>query len=161
MHHPSSESSRRVEVAAGLLRDGDLVLVCQRAATGTHPLRWEFPGGKLEPGESVEACLVREMREELGIVATVGARIASVEHHYPQGPHVRVHFHAVVVQAGTIENRVFARIVWQPRNRLDELDFLDADRPLIAILRREAQLDRAARREAQLDLATARPILER
>ena len=146
MPPPSSEGERRIEVAAGLLRDGDLVLVCQRSARGTHPLRWEFPGGKLEAGETAETCLVRELREELGVTATVGARIASVEHRYPDGPHVRVHFYAIDVHAGTIENRVFERIAWQPRGRLDELDLLDADRPLIAILRRQAQLDLAAAR---------------
>lgn len=150
MPRPSSEG-RRIEVAAGLLRDGDLVLVCQRIATGSHPLRWEFPGGKLEVGESPEACLERELHEELGIRATIGTRLASVEHRYPEGPHVRVHFHAVDAHTGTIENRVFERIAWHPRTRLDELDFLDADRPLISLLRRQAQLD----------LASARLILER
>jgi len=150
MPQPSSEA-RRIEVAAGLLRDGDLVLVCQRIATGPHPLRWEFPGGKLEDGESATSCLVRELREELGIEATVGAHLASVEHRYPDGPHVRVHFYAIDAHSGTIENRVFERIVWQPRGRLDELDFLDADRPLISILRRQALLD----------LASARSILQR
>lgn len=150
MPQPFSEA-RRIEVAAGLLRRGDLVLVCQRIATGSHPLRWEFPGGKLEDGESATSCLVRELREELGIEATVGAHLASVEHRYPDGPHVRVHFYAIDAHSGTIENRVFERIVWQPRARLDELDFLDADRPLISILRRQALLD----------LAGARSILQR
>lgn len=151
MPPPSSEGGRFVEVAAGLLRDGDLVLVCQRSASGAHPLRWEFPGGKLESGESAEACLVRELREELGIEATPGRHLASIEHRYPDGPHVRVHFYAIASHAGTIENRVFERIAWQPQARLDELDFLDADRPLISLLRRQAQLD----------LAAARSILQR
>jgi 8-oxo-dGTP diphosphatase len=151
MPPPSSEGVKRLEVAAGLLRDGDLVLVCQRSARGAHPLRWEFPGGKLEDGESAETCLVRELREELGIEATIGTHLASVEHRYPDGPHVRVHFYAIAAHSGSIANRVFERIVWQPRGRLDELDFLDADRPLIAILRRQAQLD----------LAAARSILQR
>ena len=140
-----------IEVAAGLLRNADLVLVCQRSATGSHPLRWEFPGGKLEPGESAQACLMRELREELAIDAAVGKHLASVEHRYEDGPHVRVHFYAIASYRGAIENRVFERIVWQPRMRLDELDFLDADRPLISLLRRQAQLD----------LAAARSILER
>ncbi|MBY0274197.1 (deoxy)nucleoside triphosphate pyrophosphohydrolase [Candidatus Binatia bacterium] len=151
MPPPSSEGARAVEVAAGLLLDGELVLVCQRSAAGSHPLRWEFPGGKLESGESAEACLERELREELGIVAQIGEHLASVEHRYDDGPHVRVHFYAIASHAGTIENRVFERIVWHPRARLDELDFLDADRPLIVLLRRRAQLD----------LAAARSILER
>jgi 8-oxo-dGTP diphosphatase len=146
MPRPSSEAGRPIEVAAGLLRDGDLVLVCQRVASGAHPLRWEFPGGKLEPGETPVGCLERELREELAIDVTVGERLASVEHRYPDGPHVRVHFYAITRRAGTIENRVFERIEWRPVGRLDELDFLDADRPLITVLRRRALLDLAARR---------------
>jgi 8-oxo-dGTP diphosphatase len=136
-----------VEVAAGLLRNGDLVLVCQRRAGATaHPLQWEFPGGKLEPGESPQACLERELAEELGIRATIGARIASVEHAYPGGLHVRVHFFAVATHRGTIDNRVFERIRWLPVSRLCELDFLAADRPLIELLRRQEMLDMAAKR---------------
>jgi 8-oxo-dGTP diphosphatase len=151
MLRPSSEGGPPIEVAAGLLRDGELILVCQRRATGVHPLRWEFPGGKLEPGESPDSCLERELHEELAIRATIGARLASVEHRYPQGPHVRVHFFAVPSHRGTIENKVFERITWRPLERLCELDFLDADRPLLAILRRQAMLD----------LAASRRILER
>jgi len=146
MRPPSSEATRPIEVAAGLLRDGDLVLVCQRLASAVHPLRWEFPGGKLEAGESPEACLQRELQEELGIDATVGTRLASVEYRYPSGPHVRVHFFAIAGHTGTIENKVFERIDWRPVERLCELDFLDADRPLVELLRRQSMLDFAARR---------------
>lgn len=146
MPRPSSEGGPPIEVAAGLLRDGELILVCQRRASAAHPLRWEFPGGKLEPGESPDACLQRELLEELAIDATIGARIASVEHRYPDGPHVRVHFFAIASHRGTIENRVFERIEWRPLVRLGELDLLDADRPLVALLRRQAMLDLAATR---------------
>jgi len=146
MPPPSSEGRRPIEVAAGLLRDADLVLVCQRLATAVHPLRWEFPGGKIEPGESPESCLQRELSEELGIDATIGVRLASVEYAYPSGPHVRVHFYEVASHRGTVTNRVFERIDWRPVGRLSELDFLDADRPLVELLRRRAMLDFAARR---------------
>jgi 8-oxo-dGTP diphosphatase len=146
MSRPSNEGGPPIEVAAGLLRDGELILVCQRLATAAHPLRWEFPGGKLEPGESPSACLERELREELAIEATVGTRLASVEHCYAEGPHVRVHFLAVASYRGTIENRVFERILWRPLARLAELDFLDADRPLLTLLRRQAMLDLSVRR---------------
>lgn len=142
----SNEGGPPIEVAAGLLRDGGLILVCQRRATAVQPLRWEFPGGKLEPGESPDRCLQRELHEELGIHATIGARIASVEHHYADGPHVRVHFFAIASHRGTIANMVFERIEWRPLARLSELDFLDADRPLVELLRRQAMLDSAASR---------------
>ena len=94
---------------------------------------------------------MRRRKRNSSASSPTSARLASVEHRYPDGPHVRVHFYAIDAHVGTIENRVFERIVWQPRARLDELDFLDADRPLISILRRQALLD----------LAGARSILQR
>ena len=123
-----------LRVAAGLLRDGDRLLACQRSAGGAHPGRWEFPGGKIEPGESAASCLERELREELAIEAEVGELLEITHFQYPDGPHVEVHFYAVRAYHGTIVNRVFAQIVWQPAARLDELDFLEADRAIVAKL---------------------------
>jgi 8-oxo-dGTP diphosphatase len=123
-----------LEVAAGLLRDADRVLVCQRSERGAHPGRWEFPGGKLEAGETARACLVRELKEELSIDAEIGDLLQVVDFEYPAGPRVRIQFFAVPAWRGAIENRVFARIVWQPLSRLLELDFLQADLPLVARL---------------------------
>jgi 8-oxo-dGTP diphosphatase len=125
---------RPIEVAAGLLRQGNAVLVCQRAASARHPLRWEFPGGKIEGSESPRACLARELREELGVDAEVGELVSTIDHSYAGGPSVRIHFFAVPRFEGTLANRVFERVVWQPLARLAELDFLDADRPLVARL---------------------------
>jgi 8-oxo-dGTP diphosphatase len=127
-----------IEVAAGLLRSRDRILVCQRSARGAHPLRWELPGGKLEPGESAEACLRRELAEELGIEAEVGAELHVVEHAYRDGPRVRIHFLAIRTYLGVPQNRVFERIAWQPVARLTELDFLEADRPFVDWLAAQA-----------------------
>src|SRR5690606_17197373 len=63
-------------VAAAILRRGDTVLVCRRRTTDSHPGKWEFPGGKIEPGESPADCVQREVAEELGVEATIGALVA-------------------------------------------------------------------------------------
>jgi len=135
---PQAQAERStLEVAAGLLRDADRVLVCQRSERGAHPGRWEFPGGKLEAGETAHACLVRELKEELSIDAEIGELLQVIEFEYPAGPRVRIQFFAVPTWRGAVENRVFARIVWQPLSRLPELDFLQADLPLVARLAAE------------------------
>ena len=81
-------------VAAVIERDG-LVLIGQRKPTGQHPLRWEFPGGKVEPGEAPEAALARELDEELGIQARVGPEIMRYEYQYPGRPPILLIFYSV------------------------------------------------------------------
>ncbi len=99
-------------------------------------MKWEFPGGKIEPGESPQACLQRELREELAIEAEVGALIARVNHAYPGGPAVDLWFYAVDSHQGTICNQIFAELRWVTINELDQLDLLEADRPVVDILKR-------------------------
>ena len=117
-------------VTAGILVDGARVLVCQRRADQAHPLKWEFPGGKLEAGEALAECLRRELREELGIEAAVGAELWRTEHAYTERT-VALHFFRVAAWRGEIRNLVFAAIRWMPAGALHELDFLDADRELV------------------------------
>jgi 8-oxo-dGTP diphosphatase len=123
-----------VEVAAGLLRRGTSLLACQRRADQAHPGRWEFPGGKREAGESIEACLRRELHEELGIEAEVGAEVWRTEHSYADGEPIALVFLAVPAYRGALENRVFAALRWVEMRELQHLDFLEADRELIARL---------------------------
>jgi len=113
-------------VAAVIERDGQ-VLIGQRPAGKWHALKWEFPGGKVEPGESPEDALRRELEEELGIQAVIGGRIADYEYAYPAREPIRLIFIAVGEFGGTIENRVFEQIVWETRDRLPDYDFLEGD----------------------------------
>jgi 8-oxo-dGTP diphosphatase len=121
-----------VTVTAGVLADGDQVLVCQRRAGSRFPLKWEFPGGKVEDGESPEACLRRELREELAIEVEVGPELHRTEHRYPDGFAVRLLFFRILRYTGTPVNRAFERIEWVPRAHLSGYDFLEADRELVA-----------------------------
>ena len=113
-------------VAAVIERDGQ-VLIGQRPAGKRHALKWEFPGGKVEAGESPEIALRRELDEELGIQAAVGDRIADYEYAYPGREPIRLIFFAVREFAGAFDNRVFEQIAWEARDRLPDYDFLEGD----------------------------------
>ena len=133
-------AGQRLRVSAALiLRDGK-VLICQRAATDAFPLKWEFPGGKVEEGEGSAAALTRELTEELGIRATVGPEVARVRHAYPDGPEVEVAFFRIAAFTGEPVNRRFAAMEWASLTALPAYDFLEADRSLIARMAREGRL---------------------
>ena len=119
-----------IVVAALLLEEGRL-LICQRSAGSKFPNKWEFPGGKIEPGEDPKEALRRELLEELGIVAEIGEEVWRVEHQYPGLPPVRLLFFAVRRYPGAVENRVFQEVRWAVLPDLTRYDFLDADRPLV------------------------------
>ncbi|WP_035359285.1 (deoxy)nucleoside triphosphate pyrophosphohydrolase [Edaphobacter aggregans] len=124
----------RFVVAALILRStgsGTEVLICQRKADQPMSLKWEFPGGKIEPGESAEEALRRELDEELGIIATIGKSVARIRHKYRNGGTIDLQFFIVREFTSTIENRIFNDVRWSPLERLTEFDFLAADLGLI------------------------------
>ena len=123
-----------IRVTGGIIRDGDKVLVCQRRRGGPFELKWEFPGGKLEDGEAPQACLARELREELGIDATVGPEVYRTSHRYPNGFAVELYFYRVESFRGMPQNRAFEDMRWAAPAELVALDFLEADRELVALL---------------------------
>ena len=120
-------------VAAVIERDG-LVLVGQRKTGQWHALKWEFPGGKVEPEESPLAAIRRELEEELGIQAEIGPVIADYEYQYPERSRIRLIFYSVTRFSGEVENRVFEQIRWEKRARLVEYDFLEGDVEFVRIL---------------------------
>jgi len=121
-----------IVVLAAIVEDDGRFLVARRL-DGTHLAGlWEFPGGKCGPDESHEACLARELREELGVEATVGAEILTTEHHYPERS-VRLHFRRCTI-VGEPQSMLGQQIRWVDRRELGTLPFPDADRELIRIL---------------------------
>jgi 8-oxo-dGTP diphosphatase len=113
-------------VAAVIERDGR-VLIGQRKNEGPHALKWEFPGGKVEPDESPENALVRELEEELAIRATVHSELMRYEYQYPERPAILLIFFRVVEFTGNPVNLNFERIEWTPLERLRNYDFLEGD----------------------------------
>ncbi|HTR48317.1 MAG TPA: (deoxy)nucleoside triphosphate pyrophosphohydrolase [Verrucomicrobiae bacterium] len=121
----------RVVVAALIESDGK-ILTCQRARGGRFELMWEFPGGKVEPGETLEQALQRELREELGVDARIGPELFRAQHSYAElrAP-IELIFFAASAPPAEVENREFEQIAWRTPESLTELDFLPADRDLI------------------------------
>jgi 8-oxo-dGTP diphosphatase len=117
-------------VAALILKDGQ-ILACQRTRHQPMPLKWEFPGGKIEEGEQPRAALRRELEEELGIEAEIGSEVARIVHEYPSGGAVELRFYEVHNYKGEIENRIFRDLRWVKRSELTKLDFLEADLGLV------------------------------
>lgn len=125
----------RFVVAGLILRDRDgaarEVLICQRRPDQPMSLKWEFPGGKIEPGESSEAALARELNEELGIDAVIGRRVANVRHKYRNGGAIDLQFFLIESFSGDMQNHIFNEVRWSPLSSLPGYDFLAADLGLI------------------------------
>jgi 8-oxo-dGTP diphosphatase len=118
-------------VVAAVIEKNGKVLVCQRTRHQTMPLKWEFPGGKIEEREQPRDALRRELEEELGIHAEIGDEIARLQHRYPNGTTVELRFFVVREYGGEIENRIFRDLQWSAPQDLASYDFLEADASLV------------------------------
>ena len=126
---PSSEARRRLLVVAALIRADGGILLSQRRADQSLPLCWEFPGGKIEPGEAPEAALVRELREELGCEVKVGAIFEVVFHAYEAFDLYMLVYEAEIV-AGVPEARQVAAVAWVRPEEIPRMNLPPADYPL-------------------------------
>ena len=119
------------QVVAALIVRGDEILCCQRTEHQALALKWEFPGGKIEAGETPLEALRRELDEELGIEADIGREVARILHTYQNGNSVNLHFFVVDRFENELQNRIFREVRWVKRSDLPALDFLDADKELV------------------------------
>ena len=122
---------KRIEVAVGVVYNAmGQVLVGQRVVQDSYFQKWEFPGGKLEQGETAEAALVREFQEEVGITLGQITPLMLVEHDYPDR-HVRLHVHTIRDFQGDVQALEGQALKWVNVNELHTLDFLQGNQVIL------------------------------
>jgi 8-oxo-dGTP diphosphatase len=125
----------RTVVAAVIERTDRRLLIGQRRRTDTSPLKWEFPGGKVEEGETPEAALTRELKEELGATLRKSVPIGRVVHKYAETPEeLEILFFAAEIAEADLIPRPFEKIAWVLPKELGNYDFLAANASLVAQL---------------------------
>jgi mutator protein MutT len=124
-------------VTAAVIRKHGAVLIAKRRPGGDLSGKWEFPGGKLEPGENERACLARELREELGIEVVVGGFVAGADFTHRGRPY-RLQAYEARWTAGAMEKREHEELRWVAPADFDRYDFADSDRAIVAALLAQA-----------------------
>ncbi len=118
-------------VAVGIIHQDNRILLCQRKKCGRYELKWEFPGGKLETGETVEQCLIRELREELSIEASSIQIIETQSAYYEDGGIFEVTYCDVGNFKGELTNNVFEQFRWVPTSELLQFDILEGNKSFV------------------------------
>lgn len=132
--HPGRPVPKVIEVSAALIFRAGRLLITQRPAAAHLGGLWEFPGGKREPGETFEACLAREIREELGVEIAVGALFEEVRHDYPEKS-VHLRFFLCRLVAGEPRPLECAAVGWIGKSQLGDFSFPAADARLLERLK--------------------------
>jgi len=122
---------KHLHVTCAIIEKDGLILAAQRSANMDMPLKWEFPGGKIEPWETSEECLIREILEEMGIHIRVGESLPSITHQYPAFT-VTLYPFICSIESGDILLHEHSAINWLPPSELHTLDWADADLPVLA-----------------------------
>ena len=129
------DKRKHIEVVAAIICDGDRVFATQRGY-GEWKDWWEFPGGKMEPGETPEAALCREIREELATSISVGERLTTVEYDYPKF-HLTMHCYLCTVMSGELTLLEHEAAKWLNKDELENVNWLPADLKVIEKVRCE------------------------
>jgi 8-oxo-dGTP diphosphatase len=116
-----------IQVVAAILERDGRILVGQRQATQSHPLKWEFPGGKVEPGETPAQALARELEEELDIRDAAGTEVARYPYTYPGKKPIELIFFRLTDYRGEPRNVIFHDLRWTALAELPALDFVEGD----------------------------------
>jgi len=120
-----------LQVVAAIVEREGRILICRRRPEQSHPLKWEFPGGKVEPGETPAQALQRELVEELDLHATAAAEITRYQYTYPGKDPILLIFLRVREFVGEPRNLIFHEMRWEPPQHLPAFDFLEGDRDFI------------------------------
>ena len=127
-----------VDVVAALIRDGERFLICKRPAHKARALMWEFPGGKVEAGESPRDALIRECMEELDITLDVGGLYMQVTHEYPD-IQIRLSLYEAVIASGELRGKEHEALYWILPREIPDYEFCPADKDIIHRIRREGR----------------------
>ena len=120
-----------IQVVAAILEREGLILIGQRTPQQSHALQWEFPGGKVEPGETPAQALVRELEEELAIRARDLREVTRYQFAYPGRSPIELIFFRVGAWDGDLRNLIFHDLRWEPREKFSAFDFVEGDREFL------------------------------
>jgi 8-oxo-dGTP diphosphatase len=131
MSNVSNLMSQIIAVACAIIEHEGKVLAARRGAAMSQPLQWEFPGGKVEPGESLEGCIAREIREELGVAVAVGQRLPDNVHDYGNGKVIRLVPFRCRLLSHAFALKEHEQVRWLTPAELPGLDWAPADVPIV------------------------------
>ena len=135
LHHPQGAGVQRIRVVAAVVWRGDQILLTQRPPGGPLGLKWEFPGGKIEEGETPEHALVREMREELSVRVVPHETIGVDTHDYPHGLGVEICFVRCTLETeGFVPSSAVHALRWVNPQAVDAGEVLAGDREFLRSL---------------------------
>lgn len=120
-----------IQVVAAILEQHGQIFIGRRSERQSHPLQWEFPGGKVEPGESPEQALTRELEEELGIRNATGHEILRYTFQYPNRTAITLIFFRILTYDGELGNLIYPETRWVKREELSQFDFVKGDRQFL------------------------------
>ena len=123
---------KMLEVTAAIIRQNGKVLICQRPANKNCGLLWEFPGGKIEAGETGEECIVRECKEELGVTLCVEREFTDITYEYLDRT-VHLHFYLCEIVSGKLENKEHNALAWVAPEDVAKYEFCPADKKMIML----------------------------
>ena len=121
-----------LEVTAAVIRQNGKVLICQRPRSKSCGLLWEFPGGKIEMGETGEQCIVRECQEELGITLNVERKLTDIIYDAPDYT-IHLHLYLCNMIAGTLEKKEHNAIAWITPDEIAQYEFCPADKKMLQL----------------------------
>lgn len=119
-----------LHVTCSIIVQNEKILICQRSARMKLPMKWEFPGGKIELGESKEECLKREIREELGIEINIDKALTPIKYHYPTFS-ICLYPYICTFKSGTLQATEHAQTIWVDKKDLINYDWAEADIPIV------------------------------